>query len=186
MKLESPQQVKPFRKRRARLAKQVESGVVVLPTAPERQRNADTHYDYRWDSGFYYLTGFRESEAVLVMVLGAKPRTLLFCREKNLEREIWDGYRYGPEAAREMFGFDESHPYDELDARLPELLANQEQLHTPVGSDPAWDQRVAGWLNAVRAKVRTGVTAPVAIVDVRAAVNELRLLKDEAEIAVMR
>ena len=186
MKLENPLQVKPFRARRARLARNLGEGLVVLPTAPERTRNADSHYDYRWDSGFYYLTGFREPEAVLVMVLGARPRSILFCREKNLEREIWDGYRYGPEAAREMFGFDEAYAYGELDARLPELIANQEALHTPVGSDPAWDLRVAGWLNAVRAKVRTGVTAPVAIRDVRAAVNDMRLFKDENELAVMR
>jgi Xaa-Pro aminopeptidase len=186
MKLENPLQVKPFKARRARLARNIGEGLVVLPTAPERTRNADTHYDYRWDSGFYYLTGFREPEAVLVMVLGPKPRAILFCREKNLEREIWDGYRHGPESARELFGFDEAYPYGELDARLPDLLANQEALHTPVGSDPAWDARVAGWLNAVRARVRTGVTAPVGIRDVRAAVNDMRLFKDENEIAVMR
>src|SRR5690348_1989595 len=111
MRLENPLQVKPFKARRARLAKALGDGVVVLPTAPERTRNADTHYDYRWDSGFYYLTGFREPEAVLVMVLGAKPRSILFCRDKNLEREIWDGYRHGPGQARELFGFDEAHPY---------------------------------------------------------------------------
>ena len=186
MKLENPLQVKPFKARRARLAKALGSGVVVLPTAPERHRNADTHYDYRWDSAFYYLTGFREPEAVLVMTLGAKPRAILFCREKNLEREIWDGFRFGPGMAREMFAFDESYAYAELDARLPELLANQETLHTPVGVDAGWDQRVAGWLNAVRAKVRTGVTAPATIRDVRAEVNDMRLVKDESEIDVMR
>jgi Xaa-Pro aminopeptidase len=186
MKLENPLQIKPFKARRAKLARGLGEGVVVLPTAPERHRNADTHYDYRWDSGFYYLTGFREPEAVLVMVLGAKPRSILFCREKNLEREIWDGYRYGPDSAREMFGFDEAYPYGELDTRLPELIANQEALHTPVGADPAWDLRVAGWLNAVRAKVRTGVSAPAQIRDVRAEVNELRLFKDETEVAIMR
>jgi Xaa-Pro aminopeptidase len=186
MKLENPQQTKPFRKRRARLAKSLETGVVVLPTAPERSRNADAHYDYRWDSGFYYLTGFREPEAVLVMVLGEEPRTILFCREKNLEREIWDGFRYGPELARESFGFDEAYPYAELDAKLPDLLANQEVLHTPVGSDAAWDLRVAGWLNNVRGRVRSGVTAPDQIRDVRAAVNDMRLFKDDHEIAVMR
>ena len=186
MKLENPLQVKPFKARRSRLAKALGEGIVVVPTAPEHHRNADTHYDYRWDSGFYYLTGFREPEAVLVMVLGARPRTILFCREKNLEREIWDGYRYGPEMAREMFGFDEAHPIGELDARLPGLLANQPSLHTPVGADAAWDLRVTGWLNAVRAKVRTGVTAPVQIRDVRADVNEMRLFKDEHELAVMR
>src|SRR5207244_12636711 len=110
----------------------------------------------------------------------------LFCREKNLEREIWDGFRYGPELARESFGFDEAYPYAELDTRLPELLANQEALHTPVGFDPAWDQRVAGWLNAVRAKVRSGVSAPDQIRDVRAAVNDMRLFKAEHELAIMR
>jgi len=186
MKLENPLQVKPFKARRARLAKSLGEGIVVLPTAPERHRNADTHYDYRWDSGFYYLTGFREPEAVLVMLLGAKPRTILFCREKNLEREIWDGFRFGPELARETFGFDEAYPYAELDQRMPELLADRDVLHTPVGSDPSWDLRVAGWLNAVRARVRTGVTAPTQIRDVRAEVNDMRLFKDEHELAVMR
>jgi Xaa-Pro aminopeptidase len=186
MKLENPLQIKPFKARRARLARCLGEGLVVLPTAPERHRNADTHYDYRWDSGFYYLTGFREPEAVLVMVLGARPRSILFCREKNPEREIWDGYRYGPEAAREMFGFDEAYPYAELDARMPDLVANQDALHTPVGADPTWDLRIAGWLNAVRAKVRTGITAPVQIRDVRAEVNDMRLFKDEHELAIMR
>src|SRR3954469_18109997 len=143
MKLENPLQVKPFKARRARLARNLGAGLVVLPTAPERHRNADTHYDYRWDSGFYYLTGFREPEAVLVMVLGAKPRTLLFCREKNLEREIWDGYRYGPDAARRTFGFDEARPIAELAAALPELLSDQPAIFTFVGSDPSWDRQVS-------------------------------------------
>src|ERR1041384_6230269 len=115
MKLENPLQAKVFKKRRQRLAAGLGNGVVVLPPAPERSRNADTHYDYRWDSGFFYLTGFREPEAVLVMTLGAKPRSILFCREKNMEREIWDGFRYGPQLARDMFGFDESYPIAELD-----------------------------------------------------------------------
>src|SRR5436190_4660672 len=160
MKLENPLQVKHFKKRRARLAKQLADGVVVLPTAAERARNADTHYDYRWDSGFYYLSGFREPEAVVVLVLGKKPREILFCREKNLEREIWDGFRYGPDLAKDVFGFDEAYPYGELDSRLPDLIANQPALYTTVGADPAWDARVTGRLNAVRGKARPGGTAP--------------------------
>jgi len=186
MKLENPLQIKPFKARRGRLARTLGEGVVVLPTAQEHHRNADTHYDYRWDSGFYYLTGFREPEAVLVIVLGKKPREILFCREKNLEREIWDGFRYGPELARDVFGFDEAYPYAELDTKLPEILANQEALHTPVGADAAWDARVAGWLNAVRSKVRTGVVAPAGLQDVRAVVNDMRLFKDDHEVAIMR
>ena len=186
MKLENPHRIKPFRRRRASLSRTLGEGVVILPTAPERTRNADSHYDYRWDSGFYYLTGFREPEAVLVIVLGRKPREILFCREKNLEREIWDGFRFGPDLAKQAFGFDRAHPVGELDALIPELIADQPVIHTPVGADPAWDARVAGWLNAVRAKSRTGVSAPTEIRDVRAAVNELRLFKDADEIAIMR
>jgi Xaa-Pro aminopeptidase len=183
---DSPNPSKPFRQRRAKLARTLREGVVILPTAPERTRNADSHHDYRWDSGFYYLTGFREPEAVLVIVLGKKPREILFCREKNLEREIWDGYRYGPAAARKAFAFDAAHPIAQLDAMIPDLIADREVIHTPVGVDPSWDARVTGWLNAVRAKVRTGVSAPNEIRDVRAAVNEMRLFKDAGEIAIMR
>src|SRR5258706_8992734 len=186
MKLQNPLQTKPFGKRRARCATSLASAVVVLPPAPERSGNADSHYDYRWDSGFYYLTGFRDREAVLVMVLGEKSGSILFCREKNVEGEIWDGFRYGPALARDSFGFDEAHAYSELDTRMPDLLADREIVHTPVGSDPAWDLRVAGWLNAVRAKVRSGVSAPDQIRDVRAAVNDMRLFKDQNELAVMR
>ncbi len=186
MKLENPNRYKPFAQRRKRLARSLGDGVVILPTAPERTRNADSHYDYRWDSGFYYLTGFREPEAVLVIVPGRKPREILFCREKNLEREIWDGFRYGPQLAREVFGFDEARPIAELDAAMPELIANHEVIHTPVGADGEWDARVSGWLNIVRGKVRSGVTAPGQIRDVRAEVNDMRLVKDAHELAIMR
>ena len=186
MKLENPNRYKPFAQRRKRLARSLGDGVVILPTAPERARNADSHYDYRWDSSFFYLTGFREPEAVLVIVPGRKPREILFCREKTPEREIWDGFRYGPELAREVFGFDEARPIAELDAAIPEIIANHEVIHTPVGASAEWDGRVAGWLNAVRAKVRTGVTAPGQIRDVRAEVNDMRLVKDAHELAIMR
>jgi Xaa-Pro aminopeptidase len=116
------------RRRREQLARAIGHGVAVVPTAPERIRNRDTHYPYRFDSHFYYLTGFSEPEAALVIVAGPSPKTLLFCREKNEEREVWDGFRYGPDAARERFGFDEAHPIDELDEALATLLENQPAL----------------------------------------------------------
>ena len=87
--------------RRLRLAKEMQDGVAIIPTAAERVRNRDAHYPFRYDSYFYYLTGFREPEAVLVVIAGENQRSILFCREKNEEREIWDGYRFGPERARE-------------------------------------------------------------------------------------
>ena len=172
--------------RRARLAQAMEAGVAVIPTAPERIRNRDTHYPYRYDSHFYYLTGFPEPEAALVIVAGPRPKSLLFCRTKDPERETWDGFRYGLEAARERFGFDEAHPFEELDRRVPELLGDQPALHTPVGADPAWDARAIGWLNAVRAKVRAGVGSPERVQDVRTLVDEMRLVKDAHELDVMR
>jgi Xaa-Pro aminopeptidase len=172
-----------YRLRRERLARAAGAGVVVVPTAPERIRNRDTHYPYRFDSHFYYLTGFTEPDAVLVLV---SEKTILFCREKNAEREIWDGFRYGPAAARERFGFDEAHPIEELDALLPGLLENQPALFYPVGADAEWDARAMGWLNAVRAKARAGTAAPDRVQDVRSLVDEMRLVKDAQELGVMR
>ena len=114
-----------FLARRKRLLKTIGDGVAVVPTAPEAIRNRDAHYPYRFDSYFWYLTGFPEPEAVLVMVGGKKPKSILFCREKNEEREIWDGFRYGPKAARESFGFDAAYPIDQFDKKFPELLADR-------------------------------------------------------------
>ncbi len=161
-------------------------GVAVIPTAPERPRNRDSHYPYRFDSYFHYLTGFVEPEAVLVLVAANPPRSILFCREKNLEREIWDGFRHGPEGAQAAFGFDEAHPIAQLDEMLPKLLADQPSLHFHLGADSAWDARAVGWLNSVREQVRSGITAPGAIRDVRAVLDEMRLFKDAEEIATMR
>jgi Xaa-Pro aminopeptidase len=172
-----------YRRRRERLTQAIGAGVAVVPTAPERVRNRDTHYPYRFDSHFYYLTGFPEPEAVVVLASG---KAILFCREKNAEREIWDGFRYGPEAARERFGFDAAHPIGELDAALAQLLENQPALHYPVGADAGWDARAMGWLNAVRAKARAGTSAPDRVQDVRGPIDEMRLVKDAQELAVMR
>jgi Xaa-Pro aminopeptidase len=175
-----------YRARRASLAKAIGSGVAVIPTAHEQIRNRDTHYPYRFDSYFYYLTGFVEPEAVLVIVGGAHPRTLLFCREKNQEREIWDGFRYGPEAARERFAFDEAHAIETLDEALPELLEDQPALFYPVGAQAQWDARAMTWLNAVRARVRSGVAAPDRVQDVRTFLDDMRLIKDAHELQLMR
>jgi len=162
------------------------AGVAVIPTAPERARNRDSHYPYRFDSYFHYLSGFMEPEAVLVLQAGNPSRSILFCREKNLEREIWDGFRHGPEGAKEVFGFDEAYPIAQLDEMLPRLLADQPSLFFHLGADSAWDARAVGWLNSVREQVRSGITAPGAIQDVRALLDEMRLVKDADEIATMR
>lgn len=176
----------PFAARRLRLAAQLGHGVAIIPTAPERVRNRDTHHPYRFDSYFWYLTGFPEPEAVLVLIGGALPQSILFCREKNEEREIWDGYRHGPAGARERFGFDDAFPIGELDQRLPELIADRNVLWHSLGHDAEWDARIAAALNAVRAQSRAGRRAPREIRDLRAVLDGMRLIKDESEIDTMR
>ena len=172
--------------RRTRLATQLGDGIAIIATAPEATRNRDTHYPYRFDSYFYYLTGFTEPEAVAVIIGGETPRSLLFCRDKDETREIWDGFRYGPQAAQQTFAFDAAYSIAELDTQLPELMGNVGKLAYAVGFDPAWDARVLGWLNAVRGKARQGIRAPTEIVDVRAMLDEMRLFKDSHEIDTMR
>ena len=162
-------------------------GLALVPTAPEVPRNRDSLYAYRHDSYFYYLSGFPEPEAVIALVAGPDGnRHLLFCRERNEEREIWDGFRYGPDAAREIFGFDEAHPISAMREKLPDLAADRPALFTPLGLFRDWDREVTDLLNEVRTRVRTGIAAPEEVVDVRAAVDAMRLVKDPHEIALMR
>jgi Xaa-Pro aminopeptidase len=171
----------------ARMRSQTGGGLALVPTAPEVARNRDSLFPYRHDSYAYYLSGFPEPEMVVALVAGPDgDRQVLFCREKNVEREVWDGFRYGPEAAREIFGFDAAHPIAELDAMLPELASDQPALYTPVGLYANWDSRITALINEVRSRVRTGVSAPEQIVDVRQALDAMRLVKDEREIALMR
>jgi Xaa-Pro aminopeptidase len=177
-----------FAARRARLASQMQPGAVaVFQTAPEAPRNGNSDYPYRFDSSFYYLSGFAEPESVLVLVAaqGDKPaRSILFCREKNAEREIWDGFRYGPAAAREAFGLDEAYAIDELDAQMPRILANCPALYYALGRGKL-DEHAARWMNALRAQVRSGLSAPPSVHDVLVLLDEMRLIKDDTEVALM-
>ena len=175
-----------YKRRRAALAQGMGRGVAIVPTAPERIRNRDAHHPYRFDSYFYYLTGFREPEAVLVIIAGEAARSILFCRDKDPEREVWDGFRYGPEAALAAFGLDETYPVTQLDTQMAELLTDQSSVFCHLGGGGGWDARVVGWINAVRERVRSGVSAPLEIHDVHALLDEMRLIKDPEEVRIMR
>ncbi|POZ60490.1 aminopeptidase P N-terminal domain-containing protein [Chromobacterium alticapitis] len=175
----------PHAARRSRLLKQIGDGIALLPTAQEAVRNADCHYPFRPDSYFLHLSGFAEPEAVLLLD-GRSGKSILFCRERNPEREIWDGFRHGPDGARATFGFDEAYPLSEMAERIPALLADCGQLWWPLGHDEAFDRRVNGWLDAVRSQVRSGVRPPAHYGDLRALLDEMRMVKDEAEIALLR
>jgi Xaa-Pro aminopeptidase len=172
--------------RRDALRSRMGRGIALIPTAPARVRNRDSEYSYRFDSYFYYLSGFQEPESVLVLIAGDAPKSILFCRRRDPARELWDGVRSGPEGAKAALGLDEAYPIETLDEKMPALLANQPVLHYAPGSDPAWDARVMGWLNEVRSQARAGIAAPTEIRDLRTPLDEMRLVKDDSELAVMR
>ena len=179
----------PYAQRRARAAAEMTrlggpGGIAIIPTAPERPRNRDTDFLYRHDSYFYYLTGFAEPNAWLVLTGDGK--STLFCQPKDLEREIWDGIRLGPEAAPAALGVDEAWSVDELDARLPKLLENTATVWYPFATHAGLESRIDGWLQKVRARVRYGALAPQAQRDVCTILDEMRLIKDAHELDLMR
>ncbi len=176
----------PYSRRREIVLERLGDGVAIIPTAPEKLRNRDAHYPYRFDSYFWYLSGFPEPEAAIVLIGGKEARSILFCRERDEAREVWDGFRYGPETAAEAFGFSEAHPIGTLEEKLPDLIANRGSLWHSLGHEPAWDRRIAAALNTVRANSRSGARAPGEIRDLRALLDEMRLIKDGHEIDLMR
>ncbi|PZQ65926.1 MAG: Xaa-Pro aminopeptidase [Variovorax paradoxus] len=175
----------PYAQRRARLAAQLgKDGIAIVPTAPEQPRNRDTDFLYRHDSYFYYLTGFTEPNAWLV--LAGDGRSTLFCAPKDLEREIWDGYRLGPEAAPGVLGVDEAFSVATLDTALPRLLENRGTVWYPFATHPGLESRVDGWLQKVRARVRFGALCPEQQRDLCGPLDEMRLVKDAHEQDIMR
>jgi len=171
--------------RRARAAAQLgKNGIAIIPTAPERQRNRDSDFQFRHDSYFYYLTGFTEPNACLVLT--GDGRSTLFCAPKDLEREIWDGYRLGPDAAPGALGVDEAHSVTELDQRLPRLLENRDTVWYPFATHKGLESRVDGWLGQVRARIRYGAMCPEQQRDLCTILDEMRLIKDSHEQDIMR
>lgn len=171
--------------RRTRFADSLGSdGIAIIPTAPERPRNRDSDFLYRFDSYFYYLTGFKEPNATLVITGDGK--STLFCAPKDMEREIWDGFRLGPTAAPAVLGVDMAFSGAELDTMLPKLLENKSAVHYPFAMHPGLETQVDGWLAKVRARVRYGALCPETQRDVCAVLDEMRLIKDATEQAIMR
>ena len=171
--------------RRARVAApQGGRGIALVPPAPERARNRDSGFPFRHDSYFYYLTGFTEPNAWLVIT--GDGTSTLFCAPKDLEREIWDGYRLGPQAAPAALGVDAAHSVDELNALMPKLLENRASVWYPFAIHDGLEVRIAGWLNQVRARVRYGALCPERQHDLCAVLDEMRLVKDAHEQDIMR
>lgn len=162
-------------------------GVAIIPTAPVRVRNRDVDFPFRPDSDFYYLTHFPEPEAVAVFIPGREHgEFILFCRQRDPEREIWDGRRAGQEGACTYYGADDSFPIDDIDEILPGLLENKSKVFYSMGRDAEFDTRLIAWVNEVRAKARHGVSAPGEFVDLNHIVHEMRLIKRPEEIKLMK
>lgn len=174
-------------KRRRDVMDQMGGGVAILPTAPIRNRNRDVNFPFRPDSDFYYVTNFPEPEAVAVVVPGrANGEYILFCREKNADKEIWDGKRAGLQGAKDIYGADDAFPIDDIDEILPGLLENCDKVFYSMGRYREFDARLIGWVNEVRDKSRAGVKAPGEFVDLNHILHEMRLYKRPEDIRVMK
>ena len=180
--------VADYVRRRRRLMQQLGKGsIAIVPSAQEIIRSRDTHFRFRQDSDFGYLTGFPEPNAVLVLIPGRpQGETVLFCNERDPLAETWHGRRYGPERAAAAFQFDDAFPIDDIDEILPGLMEGRDRIHYALGQNPDFDNTVMGWLNALRAQVRKGVHPPGEIIDLRHQLHDMRLFKDAAELKQMR
>ncbi|MGB0732653.1 MAG: Xaa-Pro aminopeptidase [Pontibacterium sp.] len=176
-------------RRNALVAKMGPGSIAIIRSATMMPRNSDVDYPFRQNSDFYYLTGFDEPNAVLVLINNdaERPsRAVLFCQAKDPEMEIWHGYRCGPEAAVSAYGVDEAFPIDDLDERMPELMNAQERVYYSLGNDAELDAQVVDWLNTLRQKSRQGMTAPTAMVLLDKLLHEMRLFKSAEEAELMR
>ena len=176
-----------YEKRRAAVARALKTaggGIALLPTAPELARNRDSDFAYRHDSYFYYLTGFSEPGAWLV--IAASGHSTLFCRPKDLEREIWDGIRLGPKAAPGALGVDGAFSVDTLEEKMPLLLQNQKAVWYPFATHAGLETQVDGWLGKVRARIRFGAECPQSQHDLCRVLDEMRLFKDAHEVAILK
>lgn len=183
-----PTTAQTYTRRRKQLMRSAgDDAILVLPAAPERIRSRDTHYPYRQDSDLLYLTGFPEPDAVLVLVPG-RPHgeSILFCRERDAEREGWDGPRSGTEGAVEQFGMDDAYPIADLDEILPSLLEGRTRVYYHFGRDAEFDLKLIGWLNRVRAMMRMGAQPPHEFLELGHLLDEQRLFKSKDELKLMQ
>jgi Xaa-Pro aminopeptidase len=177
-----------FTRRRRQLMRMMGAdSIAILPTAPERIRNRDVEYTYRSDSDFFYLAGFPEPEAVAVLIPGRKPAEyILFCRDRDSEKEVWTGWRAGPEGACDEFGADDAFPIGDIDEILPGLLEGKERVYYTVGVQPEFDSHVIHWVNQIRENGRSGQRTPGEFISLEHLLHDMRLYKSPAERRVMR
>ncbi|SFW54612.1 aminopeptidase P N-terminal domain-containing protein [Luteibacter sp. UNCMF366Tsu5.1] len=174
------------RRRRELMRMAGEDAVLILAAAPERMRNADAPWPYRQDSDFHYLTGFDEPEAVLALLPGrAHGESVLFCRERDAERERWDGERMGTDRAARELKLDDAFPIDDIDDILPGMIEGRARVYCHFGQEPDFDARLLGWMRRLRT-ARGGGVVPKDLVALGHLLHDLRLFKSRDELALMR
>ncbi|UFH49238.1 Xaa-Pro aminopeptidase [Pseudomonas sp. KNUC1026] len=175
------------RRRKALMEQMVPNSIAILPAAAVAIRNRDVEHVYRQDSDFQYLSGFPEPESVIALIPGREHgEYVLFCRERDPERELWDGLRAGQDGAIERFGADDAFPITDIDDILPGLIEGRERVYTAMGSNPEFDRRLMEWINTIRAKARLGAQPPNEFVALDHLLHDMRLYKSAAEVKVMR
>jgi Xaa-Pro aminopeptidase len=177
-----------FRKRREQLMRMVgKGGIAILPSAPVRIRSRDVEYRYRQDSDFFYLTGFAEPDAVAVLAPGrASGEFVLFCRERDPDKELWDGSRAGPDGATGAYGADDAFPIDDIDDIIPGRIESCTRVYYTMGAYTDFDARIAEWINSLRSRGSKGVHTPQEFVALDHLLHDMRLFKSRAEISAMR
>src|SRR5210317_1608409 len=177
-----------FARRRKNLMAQMEpNSIAIIPSAREQMRSRDTEYPFRQDSDFYYLSGFKEPDAVLVLAPGRRHgQFVMFCRDRDLGMELWHGYRAGPEGVCENHGADDAFPVGDIDDILPGLIERSERVFYTMGVHPEFDQRLMGWVNALRAQVGKGRHTPHEFVVLDHVLHDMRLYKSRAEVSAMK
>lgn len=181
-------QLQEYKRRRRQLMRSMEeNSIAILTSASDVPRNNDTYYPFRQDSSFYYMTGFNEPDAVMVLVPGRpQGEFILFCRDRDPQKEMWDGKREGPEGVVAHYGADDAFPIDDMDDILPGLLENRDRLFYTMGQDAGFDKTLLNWVNQVKANVRKGISAPSEIISLEYLLHEMRLIKTRAELQLMR
>ncbi|MBH3426939.1 Xaa-Pro aminopeptidase [Pseudomonas alkylphenolica] len=175
------------RRRKALMAQMVPNSIAILPAAAVAIRNRDVEHVYRQDSDFQYLSGFPEPEAVIALIPGREHgEYVLFCRERNPERELWDGLRAGQEGAVRNYGADDAFPITDIDDILPGLIEGRDRVYSAMGSNPEFDRHLMEWINVIRSKARLGAQPPNEFVALDHLLHDMRLYKSAAEVKVMR
>ena len=178
---------KEFKKRRTQIMRMIgKEGVAILPSASIKNRSRDVEYRYRQDSDFYYLTGFSEPDAVCIITPGRENgEYIVFCRERDREKEKWEGSRSGPRGLIDNYGVDDAFPIDDIDDILPGIIESRDRLYYPMGSNPDFDKKINNWVKFLRGKISPDSHIPYEFITLDHLLHDMRLYKSHSEIIIL-